>query len=73
MEIKFNLVQINGEKIVDLSKYENEIFDMLACCTDEYDEVVLGKDWFSMSKVPTLSEVLTMERKLVKIGLVIEA
>ena len=73
MEITFYLVQVNGEKVTDMSQYEDAIFEMLAHFTDEHDEVTLGEDSFSISRVPTLSEILAMERKLVKAGLVIEA
>lgn len=73
MEVKFYLVQINGGKLTDMDQYRDGIFEILAGCTDEHDEVIIGSDWFTMSKLPTLSEILTIERNLVKLGLVIEA
>ena len=73
MDVRFYLVQVNGEKIPEIAKYEDGIFEMLAHFTSESDEVVLGDGWFSLSRVPTLGEMLSIERKLVKLGLVIEA
>ena len=73
MEIMFYLVQVNGEKVTDMSQYEDAIFEMLGECTDEGDEASLGSGWFSLSRIPTLNEILTIERKLVELGLVIRA
>ena len=73
MEVKFKLVKVNGEKIADMSKYDDAIFNILADCTDEYDEATVGEDWFSVSKIPTLEEILVIERQLVKLGLIIGA
>lgn len=73
MEVKFYLVQTNGEKVDGLSKYEDAIFHIMAECLDADVEVVLGIDWLSVSKMPTLNEILSIERKLVTLGLVIEA
>lgn len=73
MELKFYLVKTNGEKVNDMTMFEDVIFEILACFTDEHDEVTLGDGWFSMSKVPSLREVLSIERKLVTVGLVIDA
>ena len=73
MEIRFYLVQITGEKVSDMTNYDAGIFDILAHVTDEHDEVILGDDWFSLSRVPTLEEILIINRNLVKLGLVIDA
>lgn len=72
MEVKFYLVQTNGEKVDDLTQYEDAIFRIMAEYFDADVEVILGTDWFSVSKVPTLREILSIERKLVTLGLVIE-
>lgn len=73
MEVKFKLVKVNGEKVTNMTEYEDAIFNILADCTDEYDETTIGEGWFSVSKVPTLEEILVIERNLVKLGLVIES
>ena len=73
MEIRFYLVQLTGEKVADMAKYEDGIFDLLAHVTREHDEVILGEDWFSLSRVPTLEEILMISRNLAKLGLVIDA
>ena len=73
MEIRFYLVQITGEKVSDMTNYDAGIFDILAHVTDEHDEVILGDNWFSLSRVPTLEEILIINRNLVKLGLVIDA
>lgn len=73
MEVKFNLAQINGEKVTDIARYEAAIFRILADCSDEYDEATIGEDWFSVTKMPTLDAILEIERELVKLGFVIEA
>ena len=73
MEVKFNLAQINGEKVTDMARYEATIFRILADCSDEYDEATIGEDWFSVTKMPTLDAILEIERELVKLGFVIEA
>lgn len=73
MEIKFYLVQINGDKVADMDQYRDGILDILANYTGEYDEVIIGDDWFSMSNIPTFNELLAIERSLVKLGLIIEA
>jgi hypothetical protein len=73
MEIRFYLVQITGEKVSDMTNYDAGIFDILAHVTDEHDEVILGDDWFSLSRVPTLEEILIINRNLAKLGLVIDA
>lgn len=72
MEVMFHLVQISGEKIADMTKYEDAIFDIVARCTKE-EETTVGTGWFSLTKVPALDEILAIERKLVELGLVIEA
>lgn len=66
MEIRFYLVQITGEKVSDMTNYDAGIFDILAHVTDEHDEVILGDNWFSLSRVPTLEEILIINRNLVK-------
>ena len=73
MEVRFYVVHLDGKKVVDISEYEDAIFSMLTHVTDEKDEVILGEDWFSLSRVPTLDEILTINRKLVNLGLVIDA
>ena len=73
MEIRFYLVQITGEKVSDMTNYDAGIFDILAHVTDEHDEVILGDNWFSLSRVPTLEEILIINRNLAKLGLVIDA
>ena len=73
MELKLYLAQLNGDKINDLSTYADKIFDILASCTDEHTEVILGKNWISMSEIPSLHDILKLENQLVKLGLVIEA
>ena len=73
MEVRFYVVQVNGEKVADMSKYADAIFDILTPLTDVSNEVIIGEAWFSLSKVPTLDEILTISRRLVKLGLVIEA
>ena len=73
MEVKFKLVKVNGEMITDMTEYDDAIFNILADCADAYDEAVIGEDWFSVSKVPTLEEILIINRNLVKLGLVIDA
>ena len=72
MEIRFYVVQLNGEKVTDMAKYGAGIFDLLAHVTGEHDEVILGDDWFSLSRVPTLEEILMISRNLSKLGLVID-
>ena len=72
MEIRFYLVQITGEKVSDMTNYDAGIFDILAHVTEEHDEVILGDDWFSLSRVPTLEEILIINRNLAKLGLVID-
>ena len=73
MEIRFYLVQVNGEKISDIKPYEDDIFNILANYTDEHDEASVGADWFSLSKLPTLNEILAIEKNLASLGLVINA
>lgn len=73
MEIRFYVVQLTGEKVTDILQYEDGIFGALALVTDKHDEVILEDDWFSLSKVPTLEEILIISRNLVKVGLVIDA
>ena len=73
MEIRFYVVQLTGEKVTDMAKYEAGIFDILARVTDEHDEAIMGDGWFSLSWVPTLEEILIINRNLVKLGLVIDA
>ena len=73
MEIRFYVVQLTGEKVTDMGKYADGIFDTLAHVTDEHDEVILGDNWFSLSRVPTLEEILIINRNLAKLGLVIDA
>jgi len=73
MRAKFCLVPVDGVKVADMAKYEDAIFETLTHVTDEHDEVILGDGWFSLSRVPTLNEILKIERGLAKLGLVIEA
>lgn len=73
MEVRFYVVQVNGEKVTNMSEYADAIFDILAPLSDADDEVIIGEEWFSLSKVPALDEILTISRNLVKLGLVIEA
>ena len=37
MEIRFYVVQLTGEKVTDMGKYADGIFDTLAHVTDEHD------------------------------------
>lgn len=72
MEVKFKLAAVNGEKITDMTEYSDAIFNILADCSDSYNEATIGEDWFSVFKVPTLEEILIINRNLVKLGLVID-
>lgn len=71
MEVRFYVVRLNGESVTTLSEYEDAIFGMLDHVADEKDEVILGDDWFSLSRVPTLEEILLINRRLAELGLAI--
>ena len=73
MEVKFKLVKGNGEKITDMTEYDDAIFNILADWAAVYDAATIGEDWFSVSRIPTLEEILIINRNLVKLGLVIDA
>ena len=71
MVVTFYLMYVNGEKAEDLLKYEDEIFEMFAHITDEKDEATVGEGWVSLSRIPTIEEILFMAKELAKLGLVI--
>ena len=71
MVVTFYLMYVNGEKAEDLLKYEDEIFEMFAHITDENDEATVGEGWVSLSRIPTIEEILFMTKELAKLGLVI--
>lgn len=73
MELRFYLVQLDGKKVTDLAEHEDAIFGMLNRITTEKDEIILGDNWFSLSKLPTLDEMLMINRGLAELGLVIDA
>ena len=73
MEVRFYLSRINGDKNEDLSCYVEQILDVLGICGDKHDEVIVGSNWFSLSYVPTLPEILTIDKELAKLGLIIDA
>ena len=73
MEVRFYLSRINGEENEDLSCYVEQILDVLGICGGEHEEVIVGSNWFSLSYVPTLPEILTVDKELAKLGLIIDA
>ena len=73
MEVRFYLSRINGDKGEDLSCYVEQILDVLGICGDEHDEVIVGSNWFSLSYVPALPEIVAIGKELAKLGLIIDA
>ena len=57
----------------DFSAVADDIFNILVNYTDEHDEASVGADWFSLSKLPTLNEILAIEKNFASLGLIINA
>lgn len=73
MEIKFNVVKLNGEKVTDMSVYADAISDILFEITEEDETIAIFDSGFSLYRIPKLNEILVIEQKLVSLGLVIDA
>lgn len=73
MEIKFNVVKLDGEKVTDMSAYADAISDILFEITEEDETITIFDSGFSLYRIPKLNEILVIEQKLVSLGLVIDA
>lgn len=72
MVVNFDVVQLNGDRVSDMSVYADAISDILFDVTDEED-VITCETGFALHRVLTLNELLEIEQRLVALGLVVKA
>ena len=71
MKYNFRVTLLGGEKIPDMDIFRDQIADIVFDCTDK-DDVTIECDGFSVYEELTINEILTIEKKLVEIGLIIK-
>ncbi len=70
--VSFEVVLLDGNQVPNISEYADAITNILLDVTDE-ETVAIVKNGFALYRIPTLSEIIEIEQRLVALGLVIKA